>query len=412
MENQVVFLRRGEPPPRISKRSVAAIALIALLIDSLIVRSLILLAPLIRSGLEINESQFGYFMSALMLGTLLTTLPIGSLLEHFSTRWAFGIILTITGVGLFIVADQETFYGLTAMLFALGILRAGIIPLTNRVVAENFDPKQRGAITGFIFAAVPLGGFLGALVLPALGEAFDWGAGYQLMGIVAFIGGILAWILLSKDKKNETGSQTRMAFKTLGSKAFIVLAATYGLFALCMTTETYITLYLVDVVKISALVAGTFFGIIQLIGVVGRLFWGILADRYFSNNRWWLLAFTSGIMLLSIILLIRLTPQSPYWVIAIDMIGFGLSAASSWAILCTLVGDLVGLGVVANATAIIFFITNITDASGPVIFGNVLRITQSYQKAFGIYIALNAIVTLSFLWMALRNKLLENPETL
>jgi sugar phosphate permease len=203
-----------------------------------------------------------------------------------------------------------------------------------------------------------------------------------------------------------------MAFKTLRSKTFVVLTATYGLFAMCMTTETYITLYLVDVVKISALVAGTFFGMIQLIGIVGRLFWGILADRYFSNNRWWLLAFTSGIMVLSIVLLIFLTPYSPYWIIAIDMVGFGLSAAASWAILCTLVGDVVGISSVTTATAIIFFITNIADAGGPVLFGNVLRITQSYQETFGIYIAMNVIVTLSFLWMALRNKFLEKTETL
>jgi sugar phosphate permease len=149
-----------------------------------------------------------------------------------------------------------------------------------------------------------------------------------------------------------------------------------------------------------------------LVGVAGRMFWGVLADRYFSNNRWWLLALTSGIMMLSIVLLTRLTSRSPYWVIAIDMIGFGLSAAASWALLCTLVGDVVGTSAVATATAIIFFITNITDTGGPMLFSNVLRITQSYQKTFGIYIALNAIVTLSFLWMALRNKFLEKPETL
>jgi MFS family permease len=135
-----------------------------------------------------------------MLGTLLTTLPIGNILERFSTRWAFGTLLSVTGVCLFIVANQKTFYGLIAILFVLGILRAGIIPLANRVIAENFDRNQRGAITGFIFAAVPLGGFLGALVLPALSEAFDWGAGYQLLGSVALVGGIAV-----EGKKERSG---------------------------------------------------------------------------------------------------------------------------------------------------------------------------------------------------------------
>jgi hypothetical protein len=94
------------------------------------------------------------------------------------------------------------------------------------------------------------------------------------------------------------------------------------------------------------------------------------------------------------------------------MIGFGISAAASWAILCTLVGDVVSISAVAPATAIIFFITNITDAGGPALFSNVLRITQSYQETFSIFIVMNVVVTLSFLWMALRNKFFEKPETL
>jgi len=395
----------GESISHRLQRSVIAIALIALLLDSLIVRALILLAPFIRSNFGIDGSQFGYFMSALMLGTLLTTLPIGNLLERSSTRWAYGTIMTVTGIGLFVVAYQSTFHGLIVALFFVGILRAGIIPLTNRVVAEYFVSGQRGSITGFIFAAVPLGGFLGALVLPALGEIFNWGAGYQLLGIVALIGGILAWILLPREKNPHLVTQARTVREFLKSKKFIILAVAYGLFALCATTETFITLYLVDIVKVSALLAGTFFGMIQLTGVVGRLFWGALADRYFSSNRWWLLTFTSGILLVSIALLSRLTSHSPYWLIAIDMIGFGLSAASSWGILCTLVGDVVGLGAVASATAIVFFVTSITDGGGPLLFGNVLKATQSYQAAFGIYIVISAVAMFIFLWMALRNKL-------
>ena len=392
------------------KRSVTAIALIALLLDSLIVRALILLAPFIRSKLGVDESQFGYFMSALMLGTLLTTLPIGSLVGRSSTRRAFGTILTVTGIGLFVVAYQSTFYGLIVALFFVGILRAGIIPLTNRVVAEYFDSSQRGSITGFIFAAVPLGGFLGALVLPTLGETLNWGAGYQLLGIVALVGGVLAWTLLPREKNPNMVTQARTVRGFLKSKKFIILAVAYGLFALCTTTETFITLYLVDIVKVSALLAGTFFGMIQLTGVVGRLFWGVLADRYFSSNRWWLLTFTSGILLVSLALLSRLTSHSPYWLIVIDMIGFGLSAASSWGILCTLVGDVVGLSAVASATAIIFFVTTITDGGGPVLFGNVLKITQSYQETFSVYIVICAVAVIIFLWMALRNRLLQTSS--
>jgi MFS family permease len=138
-------LKQGEQTPRKLQRLVAAISLLALVIDSLTVRSLIVLAPFIRSGIGIDESQYGYIMGALMMGTLLTTLPIGSILGRLNTGWAFGVILTVIGVALLVVAFQNSYYGLMGTLFIIGVLRAGIIPLTNRVIAENFDRSQRGA---------------------------------------------------------------------------------------------------------------------------------------------------------------------------------------------------------------------------------------------------------------------------
>jgi predicted MFS family arabinose efflux permease len=399
----------GSPLPRPAlashklQRAVAAIALIALLVDSLTVRSLILLAPYIRSQLGIDESQYGYLMAALMTGTMLTTLPLGGLMGRINTRRGFGAILTLIGIGLLTISFQASFYGLVLALFFTGVLRAGIIPLVNRVIAESYDRNQRGAITGFIFAAIPMGGFLGALALPALGGYFDWGMGYRLLGIFGLAGGLTAWVLLPRDQNAYPANRPKIDLRSLTSKSFIILGLGYGLFALSMTTEAFITLYLVDMVKISALVAGVFFGMIQLTGVAGRLFWGVLADRYFSHNRWWLLAFTSSLMVISFLLLVRLGSQSPYWLIGLDMLGFGLSAASSWVILSTLVGDVVGISAVAAATAVIFFITNITDTGGPVLFSKALGLTQSYQSTLTIFMFINLAAVLIFTWMALRN---------
>ena len=96
--------------------------------------------------------------------------------------------------------------------------------------------------------------------------------------------------------------------------------------------------------------------------------------------------------------------RSPYWMIAIAMIGFGISAASSWSILSTLVADIVGIGAVATATAIIFFLTTVADAGGPVLFSNVIKITHSYQNGLIIYMLVALVPTITFGWMALRRK--------
>ena len=386
------------------RRSVAAITLIALVLNSLTVRSLILLAPFIRTGLGIGVDQYGYLTGALMLGLVITILPLSSLLGRLNTRIAFGTILTALGFLLFVLASQVSFYGLIAILFMIGFLLGGVVPLVNRAVAAVFDPDQRGAVLGFIFAAVPLGGFLGALVLPTLAQQFGWAVCYRLLGGLALVGGSITWFILPKDNSANSVNSAGTGLKSFLSKSFVVLTLSYGLFEIGMTAETFITLYLVDVVKISAVVAGVFFGLIQLTGVGGRIFWGILADRYFRNNRWWLLTFISILTALSFALLIGLNPRSPYWMIGVAMIGFGISAASSWSILSTLVADIVGIGAVATATAIIFFLTTVADAGGPVLFSNVIKITHSYQNGLIIYMLVALVPTITFGWMALRRK--------
>jgi MFS family permease len=402
--NSAGILARVKSDPIKLKRSVAAITLIALVVDSLAVRSLILLAPFIRSVLGIGADQYGYIPGALMGGTMLTILPLSGILGRVDTRKAFGTILTASGILLFVLAWQVSLIGLIVTIFIYGIVRAGVIPLVNRTVAEQFDPAQRGSINGLIFAAVPLGGFLGALVLPAIAQHFNWVAGYRLLGTLALVGGLVTWLLLPKDHAAYPTNQPRAGLRSFLSKPFIVLCLAYGLFDVSMTAETFITLYLVDVVKISAVIAGVFFGLIQLTGVGGRVFWGILADRYFRKNRWWLLAFTTGLTALSFVLLISLNPKSPYWLIGLAMIGFGVSAASSWGILCTLVADVVGIGAVAAATATIYFFTNIADSTGPVLFSNVLKLTHSYQNALSIYTAIAIMTSMIFTWMALRRR--------
>lgn len=381
---------------------VTAIALIGLIVGSLIVRSLIILAPFIRTGLNIPESRYGYLNSALMLGTLIMTLPVGTLVSRFSTRRAYGTILAVVGVSLILLSKQNNFYGMIGVLFCTGITAAGIIPLANRVIVENFDQNKRGTITGFVFAAVPLGGLLGAAVFPVMGEKFGWWSGFQLLGAVSLMGSVLSWTMLSDAPPAQAASTKKIQFKYFGSKTFIFLAGIYGLFAFCMTSEIYYTtLYLVDVVRVSSVLAGTLFGLIQMAAIGGRLFWGVLADKYFSKNRFWLLCFTSSIMFMGTLTLILLNPASPIWLIVINLLIFGLGGASSWAILSTLVGDVVEVSFVATATAAVLFITNLTDIIGPMFFGNLIDITGSYKTSFAIFMGLNGIVIAGFLTLAI-----------
>ncbi|MFH2038072.1 MAG: MFS transporter [Chloroflexota bacterium] len=382
--------------------TVSVIILLALLTDSITVRSISLLAPFIRTELNISTSQIGYLMSSLMVGTMLTALPLGSFMERVNIRLAYGLILAAIGICFILITLLFSFLTLIVLLFIIGLLRSGIISLSNRVIAENFGQRRKGIVAGIIFGAYPAGGFLGAVVLPTLGTAFDSRAGYFFIGLLAMLGGLAAWIFLEKGTTlNPVSSKLR--WSSLGSRVFVILTLCYGLFALSTSTEAFFTLYMVDAIKISAILAGTFLGLISLVGMAGRLFWGFLGDRYFSQNRCWLLALTSFILAITLGLLSIINENSPSWLMVMTMIGFGLSAASSWPVMTTLIGDVVGIHAVATGTSILYFITNIADSSGPILFGKLLEWTGSYQLTMGSYVSLPIIAMLGFLLMAIYN---------
>ncbi len=181
------------------RRSIVVISIFALCIDALSVRSSSLLAPFIRDALQLGERQIGYVIAALVAGTLVIVLPAGRILELVNTRRVFPIIMTAVGMAFLWIAFQHTFMGLLSALFILGLLRAWIIPLVNRIIAENINPNRRGRILGFVYAAVPLGGFLGAIGLPAIAKLINWNTSYRILGVITLVGGLLIWILTPKD---------------------------------------------------------------------------------------------------------------------------------------------------------------------------------------------------------------------
>jgi MFS family permease len=387
-----------------NRRVVVPIAIFALCMDALAVRSIVLLAPFIRSGLNLEEGQYGYVMAAIMAGTLLAVLPVGSLLDRFDARRAFPVILINVGLAFFVVSLQKSFHGLLVALFILGLLRAGIIPLVNRLITGRFAPTHRGAVMGIIYAAVPLGGFLGAIVLPTIAEYQDWQTGYRLLGLIALFGGLLSRNKIPNNEAVRSVQNTVRDLSPFHSATFLILAAAYGFYAFSLSADVYVTLFLVDVVKITAVAAGIFFGLIQLAGMGGRVFWGLLADRRFQENRMGLLAIINWLTVISFILLIMLDSSSKGWMIAVVMVVIGMSVASSWGILSTVLGDVVRVSSIAVATSVIFFITNIADMVGPILFGAILEATQSYQITIGRFMGVAVCTALTLTGLAWRGR--------
>ena len=145
------------------------------------------IAPAIRDEFGLSLTQVGAVLSSHWLGTLVTLLPWGFLTDRIGER----IVLAagMGGCGLLLIAagQAETFWQLYVLLFLSGAAGASVNAATGRAVMGWFDASQRGLALGIRQAAVPVGGLVGALVLPqfTVHHAYVFLGGMCLLGAAA-----------------------------------------------------------------------------------------------------------------------------------------------------------------------------------------------------------------------------------
>lgn len=110
----------------------------------------------------------GAILSSHWLGTLVTLVPWGFLTDRVGERLVLAAGLGTCGLLLVVAGRADTFWELYVLLFLSGAAGASVNAATGRAVMGWFDASERGLALGIRQAAVPVGGLLGAIVLPFL----------------------------------------------------------------------------------------------------------------------------------------------------------------------------------------------------------------------------------------------------
>jgi MFS family permease len=145
------------------------------------------IAPAIRDTFGLSLAQVGAVLSSHWLGTLVTLLPWGFLTDRIGERVVLTAGLGVCGLLLVVAGQAETFWQLYVLLFLAGAAGASVNSATGRAVMGWFDVSQRGLALGIRQAAVPVGGLVGALVLPhfTVHHAYAFLGGLCLLGALA-----------------------------------------------------------------------------------------------------------------------------------------------------------------------------------------------------------------------------------
>ncbi|CAD6530835.1 putative MFS-type transporter [Paraburkholderia kirstenboschensis] len=170
-------------------------------------------AVYLRSGYHLDNEGLGLVLGMLGLGIAVSELPWGLLTDRWGDRRVLllGLLSTaaaLAGLALFAAPSGSHVPRLTTL--ALGLLLVGLLGgsvngSSGRAVMAWFREGERGLAMSIRQTAVPAGGGLGALLLPALATRFGFVSVYAVLALGCAITAGFAWRWLHEPTYVDNG---------------------------------------------------------------------------------------------------------------------------------------------------------------------------------------------------------------
>jgi predicted MFS family arabinose efflux permease len=246
-------------------------------------------SPRSRIIVLLLAAQAGSFLSAYYIGPSLVSLPSGTLADRWGIKRMLVLGQAVIALGLLAASFATSFGTFTMLLIGAGVGYGMLNPTSTKAVMGWSPPAHRATLVGLKQVGLPLGGMLGAALLPALAMAAGWRTALVLSAALIAAGAV-ASLLLYHDPPT-TGQTPRRSTRgtiaaVLTSRDLWCLSLATGVFAAMQTVwMSYLVLYLQGAVGLTLLAASRLLALAQLGGMTGRVLFGMLSDRLFGGRR-------------------------------------------------------------------------------------------------------------------------------
>ena len=243
------------------------------------------LLPLIRDAFALSYAESGFAVSAFSIAAGLANAPWGMLADRIGSRVVIVGGLFLMGAASVALATAGAYWQLLALLVLLGIVSGSYHGPAAALIARTFSSRMRGTAMGIHIT----GGHLSFFAAPALAginasATGTWRTPYIWFAAAPVVFGALLWIVAPHVHERAAPSGDRFAafreigrvFRDVGPLISLSIAFQFGIAALL----AFLALYLVDARGISPTLAAVFFGVPQVVGVVGAPLGGWLSDRF------------------------------------------------------------------------------------------------------------------------------------
>ena len=154
------------------------------------------LVPTLREEYSLSLGQIGLLLAASWIGTTLTLLPWGLAADRFRERTVLALGLLLCAAAIVGAAYASSFAELLVFLAISGAAGASVNSASGRAVMHWFAADERGLALGIRQTAIPLGGLVAALALPAIAASGGSEAAFLFLAALCGVGALVGAVVL------------------------------------------------------------------------------------------------------------------------------------------------------------------------------------------------------------------------
>lgn len=352
------------------------------------------IAPELARTLGLPVSMIGFQVSLAYVGATLMSLCGGLVQRKLGAVRANQIAATTIGLSLLIIAIPHV-----AALFVgslgLGIAYGMTNPAASHLMMKIASPTNRNLIFSVKQTGQPLGGVVAGLMAPPIAIAFGW-QWSLIAGALLALSTVLFIQPLRAKLDGDRDPTTKFRGAVFKDVSLILRIRELRLLALAALTfsgvqlalMTFAVTMLVEDVKFDLVLAGVGLAVIQIAGVVGRLGWGVIADRNGDGRK--TLLFAQSLSIVAAVATAFLSDSMPLVAVFGILFLFGMSAVGWNGVFMAEIGRLAPEGKIGSATGGVLVPTFIGVMMGPLVFSGIHDVTTTYTMSFAVL----ALVTL------------------
>lgn len=274
---------------------------------------------------EVDRWQIGILVSASGFTGALLSPAFGRLTDRVGSVKSVNGVLILGMVAMAIVAVAPSYAILFTGALLTGLPNGWTNPATNALIVDNVVAGARGVITGIKQSGVQMGAFLGGLMLPPIASAANWRVAYASFLVLPAAALVGMWRRPEVEREPRPVGEARAPIPT-AVKWIAVYGTITGLGV--SATTTFLPLFAEESVGWTKTQAGLLIATVGLVGVVSRITWGSVSERWLGHGRTLrLLGAQSAVG--AILLALAASGNAPSWVLVPTALLFG-SGAVAW----------------------------------------------------------------------------------